>query len=365
MSRKRARSAFNPLSLAFLDVMSCGFGAAILLFLIIDHNVSVEQGESDPVYAAEVAMLEVDIQQGELELVRARNTLAEVSLEVVEAQGMANRIQGEIDSFLRQLAELEGMTEGGEEGLDALRAEVERLEEELLRLQTTAIEETGGDARAYLGEGDRQYLTGMFLGGNRILILLDMSASMMDETLVNIIRLRNMPDENKRQARKWRRAVDSVDWIASQLPISSQYQVLAFNDQVRAVMPGSEGSWLEVADRDGLNTAIEEVRKLVPAQGTNLQRVFQAISDLSPRPDNIYLITDGLPTLSNRASSNRLITPEARLDLFEDAVEFLPRNVPVNVILLPLEGDPSAAAAYWILAQGTQGSFLSPSRDWP
>ena len=37
--------------------------------------------------------------------------------------------------------------------------------------------------------------------GNRILILLDMSASMMDETLVNIIRIRNMPDEAKRAAR--------------------------------------------------------------------------------------------------------------------------------------------------------------------
>jgi hypothetical protein len=69
--------------------------------------------------------------------------------------------------------------------------------------------------------------------------------------------------------------------------------------------------------------------------------------------------------LSNRASSNRLITPEDRLRLFEDASGALPRGVPVNVILLPLEGDPSAAAAYWVLAQSTKGSFLSPSKDWP
>jgi len=32
---------------------------------------------------------------------------------------------------------------------------------------------------------------------------------------------------------------------------------------------------------------------------------------------------------------------------------------------MPLEGDPSAAAVFWQLAQYTQGSFLTPSKDWP
>jgi hypothetical protein len=43
----------------------------------------------------------------------------------------------------------------------------------------------------------------------------------------------------------------------------------------------------------------------------------------------------------------------------------LVKGVPINVILLPMEGDPMAAAAYWRLAQITRGSFLSPSEDWP
>jgi hypothetical protein len=37
----------------------------------------------------------------------------------------------------------------------------------------------------------------------------------------------------------------------------------------------------------------------------------------------------------------------------------------VNVILLPMEGDPMAASAFWRLAQLTRGSFLSPAEDWP
>lgn len=364
MSRRR-RGAFNPMSLAFLDVMSCGFGAVVLIFLILDHQVSVRNEVGDPNLQAEVRLLEEEILEGEDNLVRIRNTRDEVSLEVVEAQGLASRIEEEINSFLQQLAALENTTVASDESLEQLRADIQSLEEELLRLQSSAIEQTGSDARAFVGEGDRQYLTGMFLGGNRVLILVDTSASMLDETLVNIIRTRNMSDQNKRAAQKWQRAVRTVEWISSQLPVASQYQIYGFNSSVTAALDGSDGDWLEVADRDQLNAAVASVKQMIPENGTNLARVFQAAAQLSPPPDNIYLITDGLPTLSSVASNATLITPAKRLELFDDAVEYLPNRTPVNIILLPLEGDPNASAAYWQLAQITRGSFLSPAKDWP
>ena len=86
---------------------------------------------------------------------------------------------------------------------------------------------------------------------------------------------------------------------------------------------------------------------------------------MSLRPDNIFLITDGLPTLSDSGSNGTRVTPSERLELYEDALGELPQGIPVNIVLLPLEGDPSAAAAFWQLAQYTQGSFITPSRDWP
>lgn len=364
MSRKR-RTAFNPMSLAFLDVMSCGFGAVVLIFLILDHQVSEQNDMSDPDLQAEVRLLEEEILEGQANLVRARNTLNVIDLEVVQAQGLADRIEEEIDSFLQQLAAMENTTVASDDSLNQLRADIQSLEEELQRLQASAVEETGNSARAFVGEGDRQYLTGMFLGGNRVLILLDTSASMLDETLVNIIRTRNMSEQNKRAAVKWQRAVRTVEWISAQMPVASQYQIYAFNSDVNAVLPGTEGRWLEVADRDELNQAIDSVKRIIPQNGTNLAQVFQAASQLSPPPDNIYLITDGLPTLSSVRSADTLVTPAKRLELFQDAVEYLPNRTPVNVILLPLEGDPSASAAYWQLAQMTRGSFLSPARDWP
>ena len=364
-ARKKSKRNFDPISLAFLDVMSCGFGAAILLFLIIDHNVTVSTTTEDPLLSAEVAMLEVDVREGEENLVQIRNTLDQVSMEVVEAQGLAERIESEIDEFMAQLAALEGDSMASEESVEQLRADVRALEEELLRLQASAVEERGTSSREFVGDGDRQYLTGMFLGGNRILILLDTSASMLDDTLVNIIRTRNMSDDAKRAAPKWSRAIKIVEWISSQFPIVSQYQVMAFNETATAVLPGSDGVWLEAADQDELNEVIRQVQNLVPAGGNNLEAAFRAVAAMSPRPDNVYLITDSLPTQGSRPSAATTISPRDRLRLFSDALQAMPQNIPVNTILLPMEGDPGSAAAYWQLGLLSGGSFITPSRDWP
>lgn len=364
-STKSKRRSLNPISLAFLDVMFCGFGAVILIFLILDHTSSQTPSEQNPDLAAEVNLLREEVRDGELGLVALRNTFSDVSFEVVTAEGLARQIQEQLQTFLQELAALENSSVASEEDIAKLRADLQALEEELLRLQASAFEQDGNSARQFLGDGNRQYLSGLFLGGQRILILIDSSASMLDSTLVNIIRTRNMSAERKKQAPKWQRVVKTVDWISTQLPITSRYQIWEFNEELESVLSGDRDNWQEVADRDQLNTAIDNVKEIVPEKGTNLEQVFKAVANMSPRPDNIFLITDGLPTLSDRGSRDALVTPSQRIELYEEAIEELPQGIPVNVVLLPLEGDPSAAAAYWQLAQYTSGSFISPSKDWP
>ena len=353
------------MSLAFLDVMFCGFGAVILIFLILDHASTVSPEESNPELAAEIDLLEEEVEEGQIGLVEIRNILSDVSLEVVTAEGLARQIMEQIDSFLQELAALENNSMATEEDIAQLRSDVEALEEELLRLQASAFEQEGNSVRQFLGDGNRQYLSGLFLGGQRILILLDSSASMLDSTIVNIIRTRNMDDDRKRSSLKWQRVVNTVDWVSTQLPITSQYQIWSFNTGYASIIPETEDTWLEAADRDQLNDAIENVKNIVPENGTNMTQIFRAVANMSPPPDNIFLITDGLPTLGDRNNSDSLVTPSERLELFEEAVEELSQGTPINVILMPLEGDPSAAAAYWQLAQYTKGSFLTPSQDWP
>ena len=364
-SSKARRRNLNPISLAFLDVMFCGFGAVILIFLILDHNSTATTLEQNPDLAAEINLLREEVKVGELGLVQLRNTFSDVSFEVVTAEGLARQIQEQLETFLQELAALENSSVATEESIEQLRADVQSLEEELLRLQASAFEQEGNSVRQFLGDGNRQYLSGLFLGGQRILVLIDSSASMLDSTLVNIIRTRNMSDDRKKQAPKWQRVVKTVDWISTQLPITSRYQIWEFNEDLGSVLGSSLDSWQEVADRDGLNDAIENVKEIVPANGTNMEQVFKAVANMSLRPDNIFLITDGLPTLSDSGSNGTLVTPSERLELYEDALGELPQGIPVNIVLLPLEGDPSAAAAFWQLAQYTQGSFITPSRDWP
>lgn len=362
---KTMRRRLNPLSLAFLDVMFCGFGAVILIFLILDHTSTVAESTTSPDLMAEIELLNREVIEGEEGLVQLRNTVDEVSFEVVTAQGLAQQIQEQIDDFLQELAALENSSMASEESVEQLRSDIESLEDELLRLRALANEQEGASVRQHLGDGNRQYLSGLFLGGQRILLLVDSSASMLDSTLVNIIRTRNMNDEAKRNAPKWQRTVKIVDWVSTQLPITSQYQLWDFNSGTEAVLPGTQDRWLEVADRDQLNVAIEGIRDIVPNGGTNLLQVFTEVAGMYPPPDNIFLITDGLPTLNGRNANAGLVTPRDRLELFEEAVEVLPEGIPVNIILLPLEGDPSATAAYWQLAQYSQGSFITPSKDWP
>jgi hypothetical protein len=362
---KHSKRNFNPMSLAFLDVMSCGFGAVVLIFLILDHNTQNATNVLDPRMAAEINLLEEQILNGEAGLVMVRNTLSDVDLQVVEAQGLARSIEEEIDNFMDRLRELEENNSSGEDEIMRLEQEIAALEAELEDLREAEDQFTGNNIRQFVGDGNRQYLTGLILGGNRILLLVDMSTSMLDDTIVNIIRRRNMSDDAKLNSDKWQSVQNTIDWLTTQLPPPSQYQIYAFSEGVSPLIPGTMGQWLEVADEVQLSEAVENLQLMIPEGGTNLTGLFQAVQGLSPLPDNIFLITDGLPTRDNRAPRNNIISGRDRERLFEQSMEFLPAGIPVNVILMPLEGDPMAASYYWQLAVATGGSFMSPSEDWP
>ena len=189
---KAVRRRVSPLSLAFLDVMFCGFGAVILIFLILYHATNQTNSIVDPTISAEIKKLENEVLEGQEGLLDIRNTVDDINLEIVTAQGRARQIQEQINTFLQELAALENSSTASIENIEKLRADVESLKEELLRLQASALDQKGDSVSQFLGDGSRQYLSGLYLGGQRILILVDTSASMLDETLVNIIRTRNM-----------------------------------------------------------------------------------------------------------------------------------------------------------------------------
>jgi hypothetical protein len=86
---------------------------------------------------------------------------------------------------------------------------------------------------------------------------------------------------------------------------------------------------------------------------------------LVPNPDNVYLLTDGLPTMGLEYPERTGVSGRERMAHFERALRGRPSTIPINVLLYALEGDPQAAPAYWALALQTGGSLMAPSEDWP
>ena len=246
-------------------------------------------------------------------------------------------------------------------------ADIRVLDQERQRLQAGAKrEETlGNRLLPFPGKGDRHYLTDLKMGGRYILILVDASASMLDETVVGAIRWRNQPEAVRLSAPKWLQVVATVEWLAAQLPSEAHFQVLAFNESAWPLVEAAAGGWLDAGNVDHLNQAVDHMRRLAPAKGTSLYNAFEAIGRLKPRPDNLFLLTDSLPTLGARRTFRKRISAKRRLRLFNQASAALPKGLPVNVILYPMEGDPHAASAFWRLAMETRGSYFCPSRDWP
>ena len=357
----------NVFSLSFLDCMSCGFGAVILFFMIINAQVKETNEQNPSELMAETDRLEQEILEGRKNLVLARNTLEQVETEQSTAEGEIARIIALIEQLRAELAEYDAASLATIERVEQLQSDIERLKAEVKRLLAVKDEQEnqGTRLRAFKGEGDRQYLTGLKLGGQRTLVLVDRSASMLDSTIVNIIRRRNMPDAEKLRAVKWRQVVASVDWLTSQFQPGSEFQIYTFNNEARPVIRGSEGTWLKADDANQLNEAIRVLRRTIPENGSNMRAAYAIADRLSPKPDNIILLVDGLPTLDESASAQRTISGRERVKLHRRAVRELPRGIPVNILLYPMEGDTDAAQLYWTLAYATQGSFMSVSRDWP
>lgn len=354
--KKRSVSTF---SLSFLDIMSCGLGAAVLIFLLLKHTVDGPT-PLDPQVMSEVSLLEEEIKDGQAKLIRIRNTISDVSDETVTAQGLAIQIEEEINELKSKLEEL---NPDAPVDIEGLKKKIARLEQQKKALEQTEV--GGRKAYEFSGDGERQYLTGLRLGGDNVLILLDASASMLDQSIVNIIRRRNLSDTQKRLAPKWKRATNIAQWVIANLPPESDFQVLSFNQDVSPVFGEEVDTWYEVSHRPSLQKATQGIANLVPANGTNFDNVFRAAMEMQPRPDNIFLITDGLPTLGDKGKKSGNVTGAERLRLFNRSLSILRNDIPVNTMLLPLEGDTFAAAAFWRLAIISRGAFVTPARDWP
>jgi len=360
VARRRSIEVFT---LSFLDCICCGFGAVILFYTIVSAQSGVVRLQETDRLSSEVSRLREQVDRGERNLVVLRDTLAQTRNETASATRDTNRIVTDLASRREQLSSFDAETLARREHIEKLKADVRSLEESNRRL------EAGSPERAPLGQqvsgralSERHYITGLTLHGSHILILLDVSASMLHQDLVSILRLRNQDDAHKRAAAKWRRAVAIVDWLMTQVPAAASYQVLTFNTRAQPLLPGG---WLAAGDAAARARGMQALEMLIPADGTSLYNAFAAARALTPLPDQIVLITDGLPTQGKSVGLRRYVNSAERMRLFDEALGQLPEHVPIDCVLLPMQGDLQAAHRFWHLARVSDGTLLMPAQDWP
>jgi len=359
-----ARRKTLTFSMSFLDVISCGFGAVVLFYTIISAQAGLYRIKESSDLTAEAHKLEQEVLDGYKHLAELRNALDSTEDRKVRAAGLSREMLEKLRLTEEELARYEHDTLARRESLERLKADLKSLEESTRRLKEAAPPESGETKAPVV---DQQQLVTLRVDGKRVLVLVDSSASMLDETVVNIIRLRNMAPERRIASSKWQQAVNTVEWVASRLPDTTQFQLYAFDTAARPLVEGSAGRWLSVRDAGQIELALQALRKTAPTGGSSIQNAFAVIKTLEPAPDNVILITDGLPTQGEKPPLMRtLVTAEQRENLMQDAVKSLPPSPPpVSIVLLPMEGDPSAPIYFWRLARSTGGGFLSPAKDWP
>ena len=256
--------------------------------------------------------------------------------------------------------------------VEAKRSELARLKGKIEKIEPAKK----SDVIEKAGSGEENYLVGLKVEGSRIGILVDQSASMTDRRLIDIVRRKNSSEQDRKAGPKWQRTVRIVQWLLARLPARAEVAVVAFNGQTRQL---GGPNWTSSRDAEGLGKIIADLGKLAPLGPTNLQAGLDTINRM--RPSDLYVLTDGLPTkgtssfrsLNPFTNCNALwggsstISGECRLKLFTHTLTAAAPSsgVKVNGILLPIEGDPGAAHAFWTWTSSTGGLLVSPADGWP
>lgn len=352
MIKRRQSEGFN---LAFLDIMSCGLGAIILVFMMVKHNVDDS--------SIELGKLKNDIQQLE-----QKKQAAQQALKTIEAQLAENAL--EENTAKKALAAKKSILAKTSSDIALTAKQLESLKSDIK--ETKVLKKD--DLVASKQVNEEHYLLGLKVEGKKIAILVDNSASMTHEKLIDIIKTKTGSTKDKQRARKWTRTKKVVKWLLARLPKNSDVMVVAFNEKSKVL--GHKG-WAK-ANASTVASILSDLNSLTPKGATNLQLGLKAVKKYTP--SNLYVITDGLPTkgesrykslnpfasCSSLTGNSNIISGVCRVKLFKQSIaESAPKNVRTNVILLPLEGDPDAMNQYWRWTASTGGLVLSPAGNWP
>lgn len=371
MSRSNNQQG-DGFGLSFLDVLCCGLGAAILLLLIVKHK--------EPFVSEDNLLL-----MAEPELQRLDKRVEKESANVARLDQKLGALRSNIENLVAIEKETSQKRSGQEQELVdltvQLAVEVAKLQE-LERLSRRLADTMEVESSESANEGGLKFgaLSGIQFGGeDKVAVLLDTSASMIHRSLVEIIRTQSAGPQAVRAAFKWRQATLAAQFAYFSIDQDKRFKFLTYSEDVvdlnGKVVGSSELFWdQKTGFHDSL---INRVDRITPKGGTNLRLAIDALSRLVPKPNRIVLITDGLP--GKIAGRDRLkscpkntkgvtrLNGECRISIAIKSVEKLEgklAKVPIDIILLPLEGDSDAVRFYSLISGISAGKLITPSADW-
>ncbi|MFT4901063.1 MAG: hypothetical protein ACI81V_000330 [Lentimonas sp.] len=333
--RKRREAQSSALS--FMDCICCGFGAVLLLFILTAKkqitlgDAAARQAEAAG-QALTTAIAEAQSQQAELQqTLRALPPQAtnEATLNQLESQ------QAELTQTLDTVRQSLSVIQQAQPG-DADPASINR------------------------PSADQSYLSGLRLRAPRAVILLESSGSMLAENSQTALELIQRKDQAA--SKKWARAKAAVRAVLAAIPKGTQVAVFQMSEQTRPLSGSASQPFIDPYDNTALLQFLERLDRAEAGGGANLAEALRTMQQLPTRPSSLLLIGDGLPTAP--APSGSRLTESDRVQLFQKAMAHRP-NAPFNAILLPFEGDPSAAGLFWQLSAQSGGITLIPDNDWP
>lgn len=334
MKRRRENQSS---ALSFMDCICCGFGAVLLLF-ILTAKKQITLSQFDASQSAEAA-----------------ETLT-VAIEEAEARQRA---------LEREIAALDPQPDTTATSIAELAAEQERLakaiEDRAAALAALETQEATTEAPAALERpsADQHYLAGLSLRGPRAVILLESSGSMLADNAEDALAI--IRSGTGQTSDKWLRAKAAVRTVMAAIPKGTQVAVFQAGETTSALSGSPTNPFIDPYDNAALLSTLERLENLQAEGGVDLARALRTLGELEQRPSSLLFIADGLPSAPAPPSG---LTEADRIRLFRNAVAVRP-NYPVNVLLLPFEGDPSAAGLYWGLSGQTNGVTIVPDSNWP
>ena len=321
-----------------MDCICCGFGAVLLLFILTAKAQVTTDAETTEQLEAAAATLQAAIREAE-----AKDRALDKEIEALDPQPQTNA------TSLAQLAARQ----------ERLAKAIQERQEALAAIETP---ESPTEAPGFINRpsADNSYLSGLRMRGPKAVIVLERSGSMLAEDASTA--LQTLQTQSGASAEKWLRAKAAVRAVVAAIPKGTEVAILAMGADTKTLSGAPNNPYIDPYDNGALIAFLEQLDRLEAGGGANLYAALQAVNSLPQRASSLLILADGLPTAPAPAQGS--LSESDRIALFSNA-QRIPTSYPVNAILFPFEGDPSAAGLFWDVSRRTGGVTLIPDNDWP